>query len=275
MSSNEKPLAGKVAAITGASSGIGQSIAETLGAAGAHVFISGRKASALEEVKSNVEKSGGKATTAIFEMRDETAVRKFVQDAAAATGHLDIMVNNAGLGHNKPIVDGVPEEWREMLEVNVLGLLIGCQEAVKVMRAGGKPGRIINISSTAAKRRDSGVYGATKHAVNVINWTLRDELQDDPIRVTSIMPGPFASNFIRNYDRAFVEGLATSLGITDLAFDEEGRLPRETLAEVQKKLEPVLGNTEEIAKAVLYVVQQPPTIGLDEIVIRPQKTIDF
>lgn len=267
------PLAGKVAAVTGASSGIGQIIAETLGKAGAHVFLAGRSEAAMAASKTAIESAGGRATAASFDIRDTDALQGFVADAAAHAGRLDIMVNNAGLGHSASIIDSSTEQWREMLDVNVLGLLVGCQAAIRAMRKTSSNGHILNISSVAALRRDSGVYGATKHAVNAINATLRVELENDPIRVTSVMPGVFASNFIRNMDREFVMGVANSIGMADVEFDQEGKLDRETLAELHSRMADSIGDPQEIADAILYVVQTPHTVNIEEFVIRPAKAL--
>jgi NADP-dependent 3-hydroxy acid dehydrogenase YdfG len=270
---NSLPLAGKVAAVTGASSGIGQIIAETLGKAGAHVFLSGRSEAPMQESKAAIESAGGGATISSFDLRDPEALDSFIRNAASHASRLDIMVNNAGLGHTGSIIDGSIEEWREMLDVNVLGLLIGCQTAVRVMRETGSQGHILNISSVAALRRDSGVYGATKHAVNTINATLRVELENDPIRVTSIMPGVFASNFIRNMDRDFVMGVAGSLGMQDIRFDNEGKVDRATLETLHSRMADSIGDPQEIADAVLYIVQTPHTVNVEELVIRPAKAL--
>lgn len=266
-------LAGKVAIVTGASSGIGQAIAENLGAAGAHVFMCGRSLEPMQQSAAAIEASGGQAEASAFDIRDVDELKRFVEGAAGRSNRLDIMVNNAGLGHTSTIAEGDPEHWREMLEVNVLALAVGCQAAIRVMRSTGSEGHIVNISSVAALRRESGIYGATKHAVNCINSTLRQELEDDSIRVTSIMPGVFATNFARNFDRSLVEGLAGGAGISDLAFDAEGRLPRETIAELQEKMKPLLGDVTQIADAVRYVVTQPIELNIEEVVIRPQKAL--
>jgi NADP-dependent 3-hydroxy acid dehydrogenase YdfG len=267
------PLAGKVAAVTGASSGIGQIIAETLGKAGAHVFLCGRTEEAMLASKAAIEAAGGGATINSFDMRDVEALKSFVNAAASYTDRLDIMVNNAGLGHQDSIIDGSIEQWQEMLDVNVLGLLVGCQAAIRAMRKTNSNGHIINISSTAALRRDSGVYGATKHAVNAINATLRVELENDSIRVTSVMPGIFASNFIRNMDREFVMGIAGSLGLEDIEFDQEGKLDRSTLEELHTRMADSIGDPKEIADAILYVVQTPHLVNIEELVIRPAKAL--
>ena len=155
-----------------------------------------------------------------------------------ATGRLDIMVNNAGLEFPAPILQGDPEDWRNMLETNVLALLVGCQGAVKAMRECNAEGQIVNISSVSAQRRNSGVYGATKHAVNVISASLRDELEEDNIRVTNVMPGATATNFARNFPKPFVDRIIQMSGM-DIELEPGEHLPAETLdalAENMKKL---------------------------------------
>lgn len=270
---NAHPLAGRTAAVTGASSGIGQIIAETLGKAGAHVFLCGRNEAAMLASKADIENAGGGATVSTFDIRDIDALRAFINSAERHASRLDIMVNNAGLGHQDSIIDGSVSEWQEMLEVNVLSLLVGCQEAIRAMRKSGSKGHILNISSTATLRRDSGVYGATKHAVNTINATLRGELENDPIRVTSVMPGVFASNFIRNMDRDFVLGVAGSIGMEDVQFDQEGKLDRATLGELHARMADSIGDPQEIADAILYIVQTPHNVNIEEFVIRPAKAL--
>lgn len=271
----DQSLKGKVAAVTGASSGIGQVIAETLGKAGAHVFMCGRSTEPMEASKAAIEEAGGGATLSAFDMRDIAAVDGFVRAAAAHADRLDIMVNNAGLGRGTPITEADPEEWREMLEVNVLGLLVGCQSAIREMRATGSEGQIINISSTATLRRDSGVYGATKYAVNCINSSLRSELEDDTIRVTAIKPGVFATNFVRNFDPAMIEGMMTAVGMQGVSPGNDGKFPRSVIAELQSKMSAVVGDPQEIAKTVLYLVNQPIDLNIEELVIRPAKSLDI
>jgi len=266
-------LAGRTAIVTGASSGIGQAIAERLGAAGANVHLAGRTLAPMETSVATIEQAGGGATAHQLDVRDVAALQDLVADVATSAGALHVMVNNAGIGHPTPISEGDPEQWREMLDVNVLALAVGCQAAIAAMRSSGSKGHLVNISSVAALRRDSGMYGATKHAVNCINASLREELEDDPIRVTSIMPGVFATNFARNFDPALVEGLAAAAGLGAVEFDEDGHLPREAIAELQNAMAPMIGNVDEIAKAVEYVVTRPIELHIEELVIRPPKSL--
>lgn len=272
---DERKLSGKVAIVTGSSSGIGRAIAERLGGLGAEVYLSGRNDAALAASKARIEAAGGAAHADVLDVRDTEALAAYISDAAAASGGLHIMVNNAGLGHPGGIVDGDPEQWREMFDVNVLALAVGCQAAVRAMRETGSEGHIVNISSTAALNRDSGMYGATKYAVNCINSSLRSELQDDPIRAVSIMPGVFGTNFVRNFDRELVETVAAAAGLTDVEIDAEGRLDDASIEQVQRAMSPVMGDVARIADAVEYVVTQPIDIHVEEIVLRPPKQLEF
>ena len=270
--SESKPLAGRTAIVTGASSGIGRAIAEHLGEGGAHVFLSGRTASSMEVSKKSVEEAGGKASVITADVRDVEQVRSLVDAAVRATGRLDIMVNNAGLEYPGSIIEGDPQNWREMLETNVLALLVGCQEAVKAMRACGAEGQIVNISSVSAQRRNSGVYGATKHAVNVISASLRDELEDDTIRVTNVMPGAIATNFARNFDREFVDRIVKMSGM-EIQTQPGEHLPPEVLETLQANMKQLLGNPNDVARAVLYAVTQPIEVNIADIVVRPPRAM--
>lgn len=266
------PLAGKTAVVTGASSGIGRAIARQLGLAGAHVTLGGRTSDAMEEAVREIERAGGAARAVCLDVRDVDQVRSLVTGAVAATDRLDIMVNNAGVSFPSPIADGEPEEWRAMLETNVLALLVGCQEAIRAMRACGAHGHIVNISSIAAQRNDSGVYGATKHAVNCIHSTLRNELENDTIRAVNIMPGAIATNFARNFDPAFVAGFVKAAGV-EIEVKKGERLPDEVMEKLQPALAKMLGNADDVARAVLYAVTQPIDVNVAEIVVRPPKQI--
>jgi len=161
-----------------------------------------------------------------------------------------------------------------MFETNVIALLAGCQAAVKAMRACGADGHIVNISSIAALRPDSGVYGATKHAVNAISSTLRKELEEDKIRVVTIMPGAIATNFGRNFDPEFLKGLAKMTGV-EYEPKKGEKLPDEILEKLQPRLEQLLGDPQDIADAVLYAVTQPIRVNVEQIGVRPPKQMNL
>jgi NADP-dependent 3-hydroxy acid dehydrogenase YdfG len=270
----ETDLSGQTAVVTGASSGIGRAIAERLGGAGAHVFLSGRTRSPMEESAARIRAAGGRGTVDVADVRLPEAMRALVERAVQAHGRLDIFVNNAGVSFLGSVLDGEAENWRTMLETNVLALLVGCQAAVRAMRQTGSPGHIINVSSIAALSPDSGVYGATKHAVNVITNTLRRELDNDPIKITSVMPGLVATNLGRYSDPAILAGLVAASGIEhELTVGE--RLPDDVLESAQAVLDDFIIKPDDVADAVLYVVSQPSSVDITEVVIRPNKHFDL
>ncbi len=267
-------LRGKTAVVTGASSGIGRAIAERIGAAGGHVYLAGRTLEAMEASKKKIEAGAGRATAVTLDVRDPAQLRALVERELAETGRLDVMVNNAGLSYPGPILDGDPEQWRAMLDTNVLALLVGCQAAARAMRKCGAEGHIVNISSVAATRPDSGVYGSTKHAVNCISASLRQELENDPIRVVNIMPGAIATNFGRNFDPAVIAGIIRASGI-EVSFERGERLPDEVFEKAQPLLKSLLGSPEDVADAVLYAITQPIHVNVSEIVVRPPKSLNL
>ncbi len=271
--SDRMSVHGRTVCITGSSSGMGRAIAEHLGALGATVYLMGRNAEPMEESKARIEAAGGKADLATFDVADTAALQAWIQRAADETGRLDVMINNAGFGDfGTSFLGGDPDIWKGMLDVNVLALAVGSQAAVAAMRATESQGNIINISSVAAIRRDSGMYGATKHAVNCINASLRSELEDDPIRVTSIMPGVFATNFSRNLGDDMMGMIAGMAGVEHVERDAEGRVSREILAQLAANMSTTFGDVEDIARTVEFVITQPIHLNIEELVIRPAKS---
>jgi NADP-dependent 3-hydroxy acid dehydrogenase YdfG len=267
-------FAGRSAVVTGASSGIGRAIAERLGAAGAHVVLSGRTEAPLKESADRIVAAGGTAHPVVADLRDLDAVRGLIDTAVADTGRLDVMVNNAGLAHHGAIVGADPAGWREMLEVNILALLAGTSAAVQAMRACGTAGHVVNVSSVAATRPDSGVYGATKHAVDVIAETLRKELVDDPIRVVTVLPGAVLTNFGRHLDPAVVQGFAAMAG-SEVEVVPGAHLPDEVLDAGREQLTDMFLTPDDIAEAVLFAVTQPARVHVAEVVVRPNRDLDL
>ncbi|HXQ20068.1 MAG TPA: SDR family oxidoreductase [Candidatus Acidoferrales bacterium] len=270
--SHTASLAGKTTIVTGASSGIGRAIAERFGAAGAHVYLGGRTRAAMDASKTKIEAGGGRASVIALDVREPRQVQDLVERALRETGRVDVMVNNAGLSYPTPIIDADPEEWRAMLETNVLALLVGCQAAVRAMRQCKAEGHIVNISSIAAHRPDSGVYGSTKHAVNCISNTLRRELEEDSIRVVNVMPGAIGTNFARNFDPAFVANFVQAAGM-QIEVKRGERLPDEVMDKLQPIMKQVLASPDDVADAVLYTVTQPIQVNVSEIVVRPPKQL--
>jgi 3-oxoacyl-[acyl-carrier protein] reductase len=183
-------LAGKVAVVTGASKGIGAEIARHLAAEGAAVVVNySSSKEGADKVVGDITKKGGKAIAVQANVAKEADIRRLFSETKKAYDHVDILVNNAGVYEFAPIEAVTAEHFHKMFDLNVLGLLLTTQEAVK--HFGSKGGSIINISSVAATSAPptTSVYSATKGAVNSITRSLAQELGPKKIRVNSINPG--------------------------------------------------------------------------------------
>ena len=184
-----KNLNGKVALVTGASKGIGASIAKELASRGASVAVnySGSKAGA-DKVVEEIKAAGGKAIAVQASVANPDAIGPLVQAVVKAFGPIDILVNNAGIYEFSPLESVTPEHFRKQFDVNVLGLLLTTQEAVKHFNPEG--GSIVNISSVVVDGvPNASVYSATKGAVDAITGSLAKELGPKKIRVNSLNPG--------------------------------------------------------------------------------------
>jgi NADP-dependent 3-hydroxy acid dehydrogenase YdfG len=259
---------GKTAVVTGASSGIGRAVALLLGEAGAHVFAAGRRAEALAGTVETVAGAGGAATAVAADLRDPGAVQGLVDRAMTDTGRLDVMVNNAGVSFRGLLADGDPEAWREMLEVNVLALAVGSRAAVRAMRACGAEGHIVNISSSATRLEAPGFYGATKTAVDAITASLRRELENDTIRVVTVIPGATATNLARHHPDV-MRSLAASLG-EEIGPPSDGLFTPEALDRAAAAGQ-VLAGADDVARAVLFAITQPIELSISEIAVQPAR----
>jgi 3-oxoacyl-[acyl-carrier protein] reductase len=193
-----KKLAGKVAVVTGASKGIGAEIARQLGAEGASVVVNySSSKQGADKVVGEITKSGGKAVAVQANVVKEADVRRLFAEANKSFDRLDILVNNAGVYEFAPLEEITAEHFHKMFDLNVLGLLLVSQEAVK--HFGLQGGTIINISSVAATSAppSTSVYSATKGAVNSITRSLAQELGPKKIRVNSINPGMVETEGVR------------------------------------------------------------------------------
>jgi NADP-dependent 3-hydroxy acid dehydrogenase YdfG len=240
-------LAGKVALVTGASSGIGEATALALADAGATVAIAARRSDRLEALAKRILDQGGKVLAITANVSDESQVRAMVQKTHVEYGRVDVLVNNAGvmlLG----MIDGAnTEDWRRMINTNVLGLMYATHAVLPIMKAQGT-GHIVNISSVAGRfaNAGTGVYNATKWAVGAFSESLRKEVYQNNIRVTIIEPGLVATELPQHI---------TDLGAKERAQQFYGSV---------KTLE-----SEDIAAAIAYAVTQPPHVNVNEILIRP------
>ncbi len=242
------PLEGKVAAITGASSGIGEATALAFAEAGAAVALGARREDRLKELAEKIESKGGRAVALKADVADEASARAFVEGTRDQLGGLDILINNAGVMLLGP-VEGAPlDEWRRMVDVNVLGLLYCTHTALPIMREGGG-GHIVNVSSVAGRTANAGsaVYNFTKWGVVGFSEALRQEALHSKIRVTTIEPG-------------FVD--------TELQGHNKNPMVVEQIEKMQNQLEKVL-EAKDIANAIVYAAAQPKHVSVNEILVRP------
>jgi NAD(P)-dependent dehydrogenase (short-subunit alcohol dehydrogenase family) len=193
----DQTLSGKVAIVTGASRGIGQSIAETLAQAGAKVVIASRKQEELDKVAASIKAQGGEALPVAAHTGKKETLTALVQKTVDTYGQLDILVNNAATNpHFGTLLDAEDSLWQKTIEVNIMGNVWLCQAAVPHMqKAGG--GKIINIASIVGLNpgRFQGIYSATKAAVISLTKTLAMELGSDNIQVNAIAPGLVQTKF--------------------------------------------------------------------------------
>lgn len=236
---------GRVALVTGASSGIGRAIAEALVQDGLRVAALGRNEARLGALS---EACGEALLPVVCDVRDEESVKAAFATIAGAWGGVDVLVNNAGLGHGQSLFDGETDKWREVLEVNVLALAVFTRETLKQLEARGATGHIVHVSSMSAHRvaPGSGMYGATKFAVRALTESLRKELWErkSHTRVTAISPGLVETGF-----HAVFTG------------SEKGA--RE-IYDSMKVLDPA-----DIVSALRYVLSQPPHVQVHDVLVRP------
>jgi clavulanate-9-aldehyde reducatase len=238
-------LEGRVAAVTGASSGIGEATALALARAGASVAIGARRTDRLNALAERIE---GRCLVRELDVSDEQQARDFVQTAHDELGGLHILVNNAGVMLLGPVAGADTADWRRMIDVNVLGLLYATHAALPLIAASGG-GDIVNLSSVAGRRADAGaaVYNLTKFGVHAFSEALRQEALHDNVRVTIVAPGFVETELqAHNKDPVVLQAMERS---------------RERIGEVLKG--------EDVADAIVYAVTRPRHVCLNEVLARP------
>jgi NADP-dependent 3-hydroxy acid dehydrogenase YdfG len=234
---------GKVILVTGASSGIGESIAREMGHAGATMLLGARRVERIETVAEDIRWAGGVAEARFLDVTCRTSMAEFAAFAVERWGRIDVLVNNAGVMPLSPLSAGKMDEWERMVDVNVKGVLWGIGAVLPVMEAQGS-GQIINIGSIGglAVVPTAAVYCATKFAVRAISDGLRQE--SPRIRVTCVNPGVVESE------------LASSITHS------------ETAAVIQAYRAIAL-QPADIARAVRQVIEAPENVDTNEITLRP------
>jgi NADP-dependent 3-hydroxy acid dehydrogenase YdfG len=240
----------RVAVVTGASSGIGEATARALAGAGYAVALGARREDRIAELASELSGAGGRALAVRTDVTDEASARALIETARSELGRVDVLVNNAGVMLLGPVQGADTSEWRQMIEVNLLGLLYCTHAAIPVMQEGGS-GHIVNVSSVAGRiaALGSAVYNMTKWGVGGFSEGLRQEVLHSNIRVTIIEPG-FVDTELQGHN-------------TNPMVVEATQKMREEIGELLK--------AEDIANAIVYAVEQPQHVSVNEVLIRPTK----
>jgi len=188
-------LTGKVAIVTGASRGLGQTFARALARAGADLIITSRTLDSLEPFRKDVEAMGRRAVPLELDVRDEGSIRRMVAEAAKAFGHIDILVNNAGCNVRKPAVDVTWDDWNLILDTNLRGAFFVAQSVAKEMIPRGR-GRIVNIGSVTSVMGYAGLgpYGASRGGIRQLTMSLADDWGPHGITVNCLAPGWFKTD---------------------------------------------------------------------------------
>ena len=239
-------IAGKVIVITGASSGMGEVAARHLAAKGASVVLGARRSDRIEALAAEIAEAGGKAVAVVTDVTKRQHVQKLVDTAVETYGRIDVLINNAGVMPLSPTERLKVDEWDQMIDVNLKGVLYGIAAALPPMQA-QKSGHIINLSSVAGHKIFAGstVYSATKSAVRVISEGLRAEMAPHNIRVTIISPGAVKTELLDHISEA----------------------------DVQKANQDYVGQVgvpaETFARLVAFAISEPEEVSINEILFRP------
>jgi NADP-dependent 3-hydroxy acid dehydrogenase YdfG len=240
-------LKNKVAIITGASSGIGYATSLTLSKAGIRVAVGARRTERLQELEKQIIKNNGEILVQKTDVTRKSDCDSLVNTIVEKWGKVDILINNAGLMPLSYFKNGKVEEWEQMIDVNIKGVLY-CTSAVVPYMLEKKSGHIINISSVAGRIVFAGgsVYCATKHAIAALSEGLRKELSPTyNIRVTCIEPGAVETELLESITDESMTGFI----------------------QATKNMETL--RSDDIANAILYAVQAPGHVNVNEILIRP------
>ncbi len=251
---NGRRLEGTVALVTGASSGIGEATARALAAEGASVAIAARRADRLQDLAREI---AGQALVIEADVGSPQQAQAAVDRTASELGRLDILINNAGVMLLGPVLDAPLEEWQQMLDVNVAGLLYCAHAALPhLLSAAEDSGRgiadMVNVSSVAGRvaRVGSGVYNLTKHGVGAFSESLRQEVAGRRVRVSLIEPG----------------AVATEL---------QGHNRPEIAEQIKRRFADIeIMRADDIADAILYMVTRPSHLAVNELLLRPSAQAD-
>jgi NADP-dependent 3-hydroxy acid dehydrogenase YdfG len=243
-------MADRVAVITGASSGIGEATARALAAEGYAVALGARREERINALAEELSSNGGKALAIPTDVADPSSAQALIRTTKSELGSVDVLVNNAGVMLLGPMLGADLEHWQRMVHVNLLGLMYCTHAALPVMQEQGS-GHVVNVSSVAGRfsRLGGGVYSATKWGVGAFSESLRQEGSMYGVRVTNVEPG-------------YVD--------TELQGHNELPVVVENIEKAKEQIGKVL-EAGDIARAIVYAVQQPEHVGVNEVLVRPAK----
>ena len=201
MKTNPFDLSGKVALVTGASSGLGRHFAQVLAGQGVKVGIAARRVEALEQTAQQIRRAGGTAAVSVLDVTNAQSVKTAVAAIERELGPIDIVVNNSGASVSKPVLDHTEADWDTVVDVNLKGAYLVAQEVARHMRDTQRPGSIINIESILSFRQSGSIapYAASKAGLTQLTRTLALELARYKIRVNGIAPGYFATEINQGF----------------------------------------------------------------------------
>jgi NAD(P)-dependent dehydrogenase (short-subunit alcohol dehydrogenase family) len=234
-----------------------------LGAAGMELWLVGRSAEELGITAQAIGDLGGPEAHCVpLDLSQSGTLAALVTEVGETHPYLFALINNAGVMYPEPMLEADPQRWHEMFAINLMTPMESCRAAVQQMRAHGRPGQLMNVSSIAGRDDLYGAYGVSKAALNHMGRTLRRELEGDDIRITTVVPGGFATNLVRGFtpDMLAKVAQASAHSSIDPAGPEGSKL---------------LGDPERVAAIVKYVLEQPIELNFEEITIRPAVSMDL
>ncbi|MFF5208249.1 SDR family oxidoreductase [Streptosporangium sp. NPDC000396] len=239
-------ISGKVVAITGASSGIGEATARLLAEHGAAVVLGARRAERLDDLARDIRDRGGRAISCATDVARREDLERLVGQAVAEFGRLDVLVSNAGISKIGPVSELDVDGWSAMIDVNLRGVLHGIAAALPVFRRQGHGHLVTTVSTSGLKIVPTqAVYAATKNAVRTLLEGLRQESTDGVLRTTAVSPG-----VVR----------------TELADSIENPQVRE---QIRRNMDEFAIAPEAVARVIAFAIEQPHDIEIGEITIRP------
>ncbi len=242
----ENNIKNKVVVITGASSGMGEASAKHLAQLGATVVLGARRSEKIEKLAKDIQESGGKALAIATDITKRDQVKKLVDSAVEKFGRVDVILNNAGIMPLSPMDRLNVDEWDQMVDVNIKGVLNGIAAALPHMKS-QKSGHIINTSSVAGHKifGGSAVYSATKFAVRALSEGLRMEVKPYNIRTTIVCPGAVKTELLEHITEADIQ-------------------------QANKDYVGAVGiSPDSFARVVAFAISQPEDVDINEIIFRP------